>query len=104
MGCLLAARADSDLSGDATFDFLALQLLQPTVPYLIHLDGRWQYNPLVDDTIQGLLTREDPDLVVLMIEGQQMAGNGFAQPIRPFDFCLPGYRFERASDGDLVPL
>lgn len=104
LSCLDEAYRRAVANGEAPhFEMASLQLLRREIPYMVHLDGAWQYNPVIDNEIEELIARSRPRLVVLMLEGQQAIGAGMASPHRPYDFHIPGERFQSAGDGEIVP-
>ena len=104
VSCVEAAyRAMAGAGAKPDFDITSLQLLRQDIPYLVHLDGVWRYNPVIDDEISEFLAHERPMLTVLMLEGQHASGSGFVPPVRPYDFHVPGEPYQRACEGELVP-
>ncbi len=103
LGC--TAEAFNKIRDDESrpFDLVALQLLRTEIPYMVQEGGRTIYNRVLDPEVEALLAQEKPDFIVLMLEGQQAAAQGFRTPLRPYDFCTPDREFVRAMHGDYVP-
>lgn len=103
LGCVNRAYGDPSFGANPSFDLAAFQMLRPDIPYVLRIDGKVTYNPVIAPEIEQLLAREQPDLIVLMIEGQQTAIIGFTHPAQPYDFALPGQPFEPAWDAEVIP-
>lgn len=91
------------VGGDPPYRLVSLQLLGRGIPTVVQQDGRPDYPPQVDELVKRHMDDAQPDLVALMLEGQQAATWGFAIPARPWDFLLPSETGPPSLEGDLLP-
>lgn len=103
LGAMVEAYEASQAGGHLPYRLTPLQLLRHDRPIVVHTGGVPRYPEDVEREVLDQLAAVAPDLVVLMLEGQQAATMGFARPSQPWDFLLPNETGAPSIDGDMLP-
>ncbi|PPQ28470.1 hypothetical protein [Rhodopila globiformis] len=104
LGPLIAAYEQQKRTSDLSYELTTYQFLRNDRPHIVKIDKTWQYNPEIERELTDIIVELRPDLVVMMLQGEQIILTGLTVPEKYYDCFFPGDQDTAANHAyEIIP-
>lgn len=104
LGAITSAYKKLPEKSNLEFDLITYQFLRSDRQHIVNINGIWCYHPDILIELKSIISRENPNIVISMLQGEQSISLGMVNPKDPYNFFFPKEEnYIQNNNNEIVP-